>query len=87
MKLNLICPTDLEDAAINAAALADIDNQPLTSAELMQFKRLSKLSSPTKVSITVRFDIDVLTAFRATIKGWQTRMNEALKEWLKEHVI
>jgi len=48
---------------------------------------LSKLSSPTKVSITVRFDIDVLTAFRATGKGWQTRMNEALKEWIKEHVI
>jgi uncharacterized protein (DUF4415 family) len=27
----------------------------------------------------------VLEAFRSTGKGWQTRMNEALKEWLKEH--
>jgi uncharacterized protein (DUF4415 family) len=30
-------------------------------------------------------NLDVLEAFRATGKGWQTRMNEALKEWLKEH--
>jgi len=29
--------------------------------------------------------LDVLKAFRATGKGWQTRMNEALKDWLKEH--
>jgi uncharacterized protein (DUF4415 family) len=40
---------------------------------------------PTKVSTTVRFDRDVLEAFRSTGRGWQTRMNEALKEWLKEH--
>jgi uncharacterized protein (DUF4415 family) len=37
------------------------------------------------VSTTVRFDRDVLDAFRSTGRGWQTRMNEALKEWLKEH--
>jgi hypothetical protein len=32
----------------------------------------------TKASQTVRFDIDVLAAFKSTGKGWQTRMNEAL---------
>jgi uncharacterized protein (DUF4415 family) len=37
-----------------------------------------------KVSTTVRFDSDVLEAFRATGRGWQGRMNQALKEWLKE---
>jgi len=36
------------------------------------------------VSLSV-FDTDILDAFRATGKGWQTRMNDALKEWLKEH--
>lgn len=43
------------------------------------------LGSGVKESKTVRFDRDVLDAFRATGKGWQTRMNEALREWLKEH--
>lgn len=44
-----------------------------------------KQQAPTKVSTTVRFDADVIAAFRATGNGWQTRMNDALKEWLKEH--
>jgi uncharacterized protein (DUF4415 family) len=42
-------------------------------------------SSTTKKPITVRYDADVIAAFRATGKGWQTRMNQALKEWLKTH--
>jgi uncharacterized protein (DUF4415 family) len=52
---------------------------------LLGLKGRGKQQSPTKVSTTVRFDSDVLEAFRATGRGWQTRMNEALKEWLKEH--
>jgi uncharacterized protein (DUF4415 family) len=38
-----------------------------------------------KQSTTVRFDRDVLDAFRANGPGWQTRMNDALKDWLKTH--
>jgi uncharacterized protein (DUF4415 family) len=41
--------------------------------------------SQNKQSTTVRFDIEVLNAFRATGKGWQTRMNDALRDWLKTH--
>jgi uncharacterized protein (DUF4415 family) len=36
-----------------------------------------------KIFTGIRLDADVLEAFRATGSGWQTRMNEALKEWLK----
>ncbi len=38
-----------------------------------------------KVFTGIRLDSEVLEAFRMTGKGWQTRINEALKEWLKEH--
>lgn len=38
-----------------------------------------------KVSTTVRFDRDILEAFRAGGAGWQTRMNAALREWLESH--
>ncbi|MBF0425644.1 MAG: BrnA antitoxin family protein [Magnetococcales bacterium] len=41
--------------------------------------------SGTKISTTVRFDAEVISAFRATGKGWQTRMNDALRDWLKTH--
>jgi uncharacterized protein (DUF4415 family) len=40
---------------------------------------------PTKISTTVCFDAEVLSAFKSTGHGWQTRMNNALKEWLREH--
>jgi len=41
--------------------------------------------SPTKVSTTIRLSSDVLQAFRATGDGWQTRVDAALKDWLKTH--
>ena len=37
-----------------------------------------------KVPTTIRFDPDVLEALRATGRGWQTRANDALREWLSE---
>lgn len=43
-----------------------------------------KASSP-KRALTVRYDAEVIDAFKATGKGWQTRMNAALKEWLESH--
>jgi uncharacterized protein (DUF4415 family) len=30
-----------------------------------------------------RYSPDVLEAFKATGQGWQARMNDALREWLK----
>jgi uncharacterized protein (DUF4415 family) len=42
---------------------------------------------PTKEQVAIRFDGEVLDYFRSTGKGWQTRMNDALKEWVREHAI
>ncbi|WP_339347515.1 BrnA antitoxin family protein [uncultured Sphingomonas sp.] len=35
---------------------------------------------PTKVSTTIRIDRDILERFRATGRGWQGRMNDALRK-------
>lgn len=40
---------------------------------------------PLKEQVAVRYSPDVLAAFRATGAGWQTRMNEALRDWLRTH--
>lgn len=45
------------------------------------------IGSGTREQIAIRFDKDVLAAFRASGPGWQTRMNAALKEWLETHPI
>jgi uncharacterized protein (DUF4415 family) len=42
------------------------------------------LAAP-KQTTTIRLDADLLDTFRATGKGWQTRINNALRDWLKEH--
>jgi len=44
-----------------------------------------KQISPKKELVTIRLTIDVLDFFRSMGPGWQTRMNTALKEWVKEH--
>ncbi|MGI9133089.1 MAG: BrnA antitoxin family protein [Rhodoferax sp.] len=41
--------------------------------------------TPTKVSTTIRLSDDVVQAFRSTGDGWQTRIDAALKDWLKTH--
>jgi len=38
----------------------------------------------TKTHVNIRLDADVLNAFKTTGPGWQTRINEALREWLKK---
>lgn len=35
-----------------------------------------------KTATSLRIDTDVLSAFRATGRGWQTRMNDVLRAWL-----
>ena len=39
----------------------------------------------TKVLTTLRLDPDVVAGLRATGSGWQTRVNDAMREWLKTH--
>lgn len=41
--------------------------------------------APLKVPTTIRFDPEVLAALKASGKGWQTRVNEAMREWVKSH--
>lgn len=83
----LILPTPEEDAQITAAALADPDNPPLTDAELGKFRRARgrPLGSGKKEQVTLRLDAEILEQFKATGNGWQTRINDALRDWAKHH--
>ena len=83
-------PTAEEDAAINAAALADPDAQPLTDEQLAAMVPARSLrgrprSLNPKEHINIRLSPDVLDAFRATGTGWQTRVDSALRDWLRTH--
>ncbi|NYT77922.1 BrnA antitoxin family protein [Alcaligenaceae bacterium] len=34
---------------------------------------------------SLRYDADIIDAFKAGGEGWQTRMNSALRDWLRLH--
>lgn len=72
----------------------------LTAADMRRFRPateilpkalLTKLNvrgpqkAPTKERITIRLSPEVVQRFRDTGEGWQTRVDTALKEWLKSH--
>ena len=41
--------------------------------------------SPTKQLVSVRNSPEVLAFFKSDGAGWQTRMDEALKQWIANH--
>jgi uncharacterized protein (DUF4415 family) len=96
LKKNTIFPTEFEDIEITGQAIAD--ETLLTDEQLAEMKPISHfpelaalvkkgrpfLANPKK-AVNIRLSPEVLTSFRATGRGWQTRIDNALRDWLKEH--
>jgi len=51
--------------------------------EKLAVRRRGPGRAPLKMPTTIRFDADVLTGLRATGRGWQTRVNDMARDWLK----
>lgn len=89
LKPGTLIPTAEEDMAITAAAMDDPDARPFTDEEWADVKPVRGCGRPvqtvTKTPISIRLDVRVLDAFKATGEGWQTRMNDALTEWADQH--
>ena len=86
LKPGTIVPTREEDEAINRGIAADPDTYELGAADLKQMKKIGRPKAEvTKERITIRLSPDVLERFRATGTGWQTRVDAALRDWLKTH--
>ena len=69
----------------------DEDERPLSKDEMVsgiaaaRKRRSRPAGSGTKELVAIRLDHNDLAAFRTGSPGWQTRMNEALKDWLRTH--
>jgi uncharacterized protein (DUF4415 family) len=53
--------------------------------KLAERRRRGPQKAPLKVATTIRFDADVLAALKATGKGWQSRVNAVMREWIATH--
>lgn len=79
---------------------ADGEVRELTAEDMARFKPAGKVlppslrkqlgvrgpqKSPTKERITIRLSREVVEQFRESGEGWQTRVDSALRDWLKSH--
>ena len=82
LKTGTIVPTPEEDAAIDAGIAADPGTVELTDADMERLRPLRgrpPLARP-KAALTMRVDADVLDALKARGPGWQTRINDLLRD-------
>jgi uncharacterized protein (DUF4415 family) len=89
--------SDLNKVDAHVIAANEYDDLPELSEELLaqadEFHGgvLVKRGRPclpqtlVKTPVSVRLSGDVLGRFKASGKGWQTRMDLALQDWLKTH--
>ena len=76
-----------EDFA-DARPASEVLPKPIGKAaatEMLRPKRGRPMAVNPKAHVNLRRDPDVVAAFPATGRGWQTRLNAALKDWLKDH--
>jgi uncharacterized protein (DUF4415 family) len=71
------CPYDPNDAASVAAFWA--------KGKVRLPGQRGPQKRPTKVPVTVRYSPEVVEYFKSTGEGWQTRMNDALQEYVEQH--
>jgi len=78
----------------------DGEDRELTTDDLKQFKTANEVlpkeltavlpkrgrpvSETPKKAVNIRLSPDIFASFKAMGRGWQTRIDNALREWLKE---
>jgi uncharacterized protein (DUF4415 family) len=71
-------------AAMPDAAI-DYSDIPRQSGAVLWTRPGALVSTENKQQVTLRLDADVLSFFKATGKRYQSRINAALREYVKSH--
>ena len=91
----ILVPTDEEEETIQRGIALDPDAPEWTDEDWARARPAvevvphiverhrrprGKQKAPTKEKVTVRLDADIVAHFRESGKGWQTKLNEALRQ-------
>jgi uncharacterized protein (DUF4415 family) len=84
---SIVMPSIEEDRTLVAAAKGDPDALPLTSKQLKSMVPMTSLrgrpkSANPKKLVSVRYSPEVIEYFRASGDGWQSRMDEVLRNYV-----
>ncbi|WP_026220826.1 BrnA antitoxin family protein [Thiofilum flexile] len=71
----------------------DEDYNPNDSAEVatywknatVQYPKRGKQKAPLKVPVSIRLSAEVVEYFKQSGEGWQSRLDDALKQYITEH--
>ena len=82
--MKIIYPSDKEEVEIQKGISRDPDNPEWTDD---MFKRAvrGRQKAPIKKQLTVRLDPDIVAWFKSQGTGYQSRMNEALRQHMDEN--
>jgi uncharacterized protein (DUF4415 family) len=76
-------PSPEEEAEIRAGVADDPDASELPDDRLKQLRPVGRpKAAVTKQAVSIRLSPEVVEYFKATGKGWQTRMDAVLKEYV-----
>jgi len=84
--------TPTEDRAIRSSIKSDRDTRELTERDFAQMHHFTDVikqrgrpkSAVRKEPVTLRLDPEIVEFFRGGGRGWQTRMNKALAEYVSK---
>ena len=89
--------TDEEDRRIKEAIVADPDTSEMTDKQFAKMRPVSevhpeiveaykrtrgKQKKPAKVPVYIRLDDDIVALLKSSGKGWQTRLNDTIRDSL-----
>ncbi|MFD2238226.1 BrnA antitoxin family protein [Aureimonas populi] len=80
-------PNESENTFIDPDDAPEWTEKMFAEADLYHGETLIRRGRPKvahpKERITLRLDQDLAAALRASGRGWQTRVNQALREWIE----
>jgi len=83
LKTDTILPTAKEDEQIRLGIAQDDDTLELTKVEAKRLRPVGRpLAVITKEKITVRLSPEVTAYFRSLGTGWQTRIDQVLRDYV-----
>ncbi len=82
-----ILPTPEEETAIRAGIHADSDTVELSDDAMQQLRPVGRPTADvTKQPVSIRLSPDVLAYFKSTGKGWQTRIDAVLRDYVQSRL-
>jgi uncharacterized protein (DUF4415 family) len=75
----------MSDEDIARAVESDPDTRFLDEEDFKKMRRRGSQSAPVKDNISVRLNQEVVVFFKAQGKGWQTKINDVLQDYINSY--